>query len=124
MLTDTDLVQDGLPTQPIEADGQTLLNEVNTLAPESPLSAEELIADGWKEFFSYREYGANGAAETEHLRLALERIRQEAPIPGDWDLVRARTDQFRSIPAEHERIKILLKRETQQRLDWNKEHGY
>ena len=112
------------PIHSAEVDGQALLNQVNTLAPESPVSAEDLKAGGWKEFFSYREYGVNGAAETEHLKLALERIRQETPIPGDWDLVRARTDQFRSIPAEHERIKILLKKETQQRLDWDKEHGY
>lgn len=109
--------------QPIEAvDGQSLLNQLDKLAPLSPQSAEELVQAGYTEIYSYREYEANGAANTEHLKLALERIRSASPITGDYDIVRAKLDQAKANKFEHDRLRALLKKATAQRAEWDKNH--
>ncbi len=112
--------EQGIHQQEEKMDGQMLLNKLNTIAPLSSESAEELAAKGWTEFYSYREFQANGAANTEHLQLALERIKREAPIEGDYDIVRAKLDQAKTDKFEHDRLRALLKKATAQREEWNK----
>jgi hypothetical protein len=100
-----------------EMDGQKMLNELNRLAPESDKSVEELKTKGWEVFYSFHEYEANGTANAGDLKLALEKIKLASPMPGDWEIVRAKFDSARVNGAEHDRVKGLLKKRTQQRID-------
>lgn len=122
-------MSDGTPSPEappvVEKSGIELLNELNRIAPLSDKSAEALTEEGWKEFYSYREYENNGATNKTDLQLALAAIQREAPTSlGDWNVVRAKMDQFKGNSFEHERLRALLKKETEKRLEWEKSQGY
>jgi hypothetical protein len=100
-------------------DGQVLLNQLNSLAPLTTKSEEELKKEGWEEFYSYYEFSSNGAANTEHLQLALAEINGSSPVSGDYEICRAYPSNI-SDESSRQRVRILYKRKTQQRLDWER----
>lgn len=104
---------------PKEKTGLELLNELNELAPFDPEhSAEALVETGWAEITSYYEYEANGAINTDHIRIALDDIHREASLREDWALCRAKMDQFKADRIAHDHARAVLKRKTQARIDW------
>ena len=107
--------------QPAEKTGIQLVNELNQIAPLAGKTAEQLIQEGWREFYSYREYENNGAVDVGDVKYALQAIQREIPQTlKDWDVCRAKMEQFRNHPMEYERLRALLKKETAERKEWEK----
>ena len=108
----SEITLDGL-TKPRE----DLLNSLFKIAPLSTDSTTVLKNDGWDSFFSFRPFEPNGSVNSYDVQKALEKISKEVPLStGDWKLICARDD---TVPQE-ERIHELLKKKTEQRIEWEK----
>lgn len=110
-----------LPDNPREKSDTELVNELNRIAPLSDKSAEQLVQEGWKEFYSYREYENNGGVNRGDIEYALRAIQREIPQSlNDWEVCRAKMEQFKNHKMEYDRLRALLKRETEERKAWEK----
>lgn len=99
-------------------DGQSLLNELFRLAPQSfDKGAEALMEEGWESFFTYRPVEPSGSANVYDIRLALGKIKSTVPTTsGDWVLMTVKDEKDPT-------IFHLLKRPTQQRVEWDQQQA-
>jgi len=82
--------------------------------PVSERSVSELEGEGWEQFFSFH------ARIPEQWNMAAERV-DEAKRNGDWEVVVAQGESAEEI---QDTVRYLYKRKTEQRKEWDKEHGY
>lgn len=80
----------------------------------SDKTPEELKNEGWEEFFSFH------GRISEQWNMACDRVESAQKI-GDWEVVLV---NGQSELEKKDGVQYLFRRKTEQRKQWDKEHGY
>lgn len=71
---------------------QELLDWLTSLAPFVEATAQQLLKEGWEEFYSFRPFYVNGSPNVEDIEYALQKVPSTTEGRGNFQYVCAKDE--------------------------------